>query len=202
MVDTVHEAVTTLAQQSTDPAARGIAALSARLSYAFMCLTLCWGVLTATGWVRSVTGRKALRSGHLTLATLALSFGCLHALGFLYLTVNPFSLAYITVPFMPGTLARHTFGIVGLELMLAIALTTCVQRWTSYRRWLWLHRLAYPAVALTALHAFFGAIANGHLATLWLAGITLLVPPVTLALLRFLPPRTLERIGLVEEQVA
>ena len=67
---------------------------------------------------------------------------------------------------------------------------------------LWLHRLAYPAVALTALHAFFGAVANGHLSVVWLGGITLAVPALTLALLRFLPPRTLERIGLVEEQVA
>ena len=202
MVDALHQAVTTLAQQSTDTAARGVTALSARLSYAFMCLTLSWGVLTATGWVRSVTGRKALRSGHMVLATLTLAFGTLHALTFLYLTVNPFSLAYLSIPFMPGTLARHTFGIAGLELMLAIAFTACVRRWTSYRRWLWLHRLAYPAVALTALHAFFGAVANGHLSVVWLGGITLAVPALTLALLRFLPPRTLERIGLVEEQVA
>jgi sulfoxide reductase heme-binding subunit YedZ len=202
MVDAFHQAVTTLAQQTTDTSARGITALSARLSYAFMCLTLSWGVLTATGWVRSVTGRKALRSGHMVLATLTLAFGTLHALTFLYLTVNPFSFAYLSIPFMPGTLARHTFGIVGLELMLAIAFTACIRRWTSYRRWLWLHRLAYPAVALTALHAFFGAVANGNLSVVWLGGITLAVPALTLALLRFLPPRTLERIGLVEEQVA
>ncbi|WP_039791948.1 MULTISPECIES: ferric reductase-like transmembrane domain-containing protein [Amycolatopsis] len=188
-----------LAQQTADTGLRGVAAFSARLAYAFMCLTLCWGVLTATGWVRNITGRKALRSGHIALATLALAFGAIHALSFLFLTSGAFTVAQLTVP-LTG-LARHSFGIIGIELMLAVALTAGLQRYTAYRRWLWVHRLAYPAVALTALHSFFGAIANGHLALLWLGGITLLVPTVTLAVLRFLPARVLERIGLVEELV-
>lgn len=181
---------------------RSIAQMSARLAYAFMCLTLCWGVLTATGWIRNVTGRKALRGGHLALAVLTLSFGLVHALSFLALSTGAFTLPMLTVPLLPGTMARHTLGIIGLELMLAIAITAGLHRFTSYRRWLWLHRMAYPAVLLTAVHSLFGAIANGNIAILWLGGITLLVPTVTLSVLRFLPVRTLERIGLVEEQVA
>jgi sulfoxide reductase heme-binding subunit YedZ len=167
-----------------------------------MMLTLTWGVLTATGWVRSVTGRKALRSSHMVLATGTLIFGGIHALGFFYLTIQPYSLQYLFLPFLSGQETRHSIGIVGFEVMVAIALTAGLQRFTSYRRWLWLHRCAYPAVALTALHAWFGSIANGHLAVVWLGGITLLVPAVTTSLLRFMPARTLERIGLVEEQVA
>ncbi len=193
------ESLMPLAQQTADTGLRGVAAFSARLAYAFMCLTLCWGVLTATGWVRNITGRKALRSGHIALATLTLAFGAIHALSFLFLTSGAFTVVQLTVPL--NGLARHSFGIIGIELMLAVALTAGLQRYTAYRRWLWVHRLAYPAVALTALHSFFGAIANGHLALLWLGGITLLVPTVTLAVLRFLPARVLERIGLVEELV-
>ncbi|MEC3976045.1 ferric reductase-like transmembrane domain-containing protein [Amycolatopsis sp. H20-H5] len=203
MVEGWSQMVITVAQAvPADVGVRGIAAFSARLAYAFMCLTLCWGVLTATGWVRSITGRKALRSGHLALATLTLAFGIVHAICFLFLATPLFAPVQLVIPLLPGTLARHTFGILGLELMLSIALTAGLQRWTSYRRWLWLHRLAYPAVALTALHSLFGAIANGHLALVWLGGITLLIPTLTLAVLRFLPARTLERIGLVEEVVA
>lgn len=205
MVETWHDATILITQQfqpKTDPAARGLAAFAARASYAAMMLTLTWGVLTATGWVRSVTGRKALRSSHMVLATGTLIFGGIHALGFFYLTIQPYSLQYLFLPFLSGQETRHSMGIVGFEVMLAIALTAGLQRFTSYRRWLWLHRCAYPAVALTALHAWFGAIANGHLATVWLGGITLLIPAVTVSLLRFLPAHTLERIGLVEEQVA
>ncbi|GAB3493300.1 ferric reductase-like transmembrane domain-containing protein [Amycolatopsis cihanbeyliensis] len=190
-----------LAQPAADQGLRYVAAISARLSYAFMCLTLCWGVLTATGWVHRICGRKTMRSGHVALAMLALAFGAIHAIGFLFVTAGTFTVPRLIIPLLPGTLARHTMGILGLELAVAIAVTAGLVRLMSYRRWLWLHRLAYPAFALLVLHSLFGAIANGRLALLWLGGITLLVPTVTLAVLRFLPVRTLERIGLVEEQV-
>lgn len=205
MIESWHDATIVITQQfqpSSEPAARGLAAFAARASYAAMMLTLTWGVLTATGWVRSVTGRKALRSTHVVLATATLIFGGIHALGFFYLTIQPYSLQYLFLPFSSGQETRHLAGIVGLEVMFAIALTAGLQRFTSYRRWLWLHRCAYPAVGLTAVHAWFGAMANDHLAIVWLGGITLLIPAVTVSLLRFLPARALERIGLVEEQVA
>ncbi|WP_255823192.1 ferric reductase-like transmembrane domain-containing protein [Amycolatopsis sp. GM8] len=190
-----------MAQQSSDTGLRSVAQMSARISYVFMCLTLCWGVLTATGWVRNLTGRKALRGGHMVMATLTLAFGVVHAASFYFLSVGAFSIARLTVPFLPSGLARHAFGIIGLELMIAIAITAGMHRFIAYRRWLWLHRLAYLAIPLLAVHSFFGAIANGHLAVLWLGGITLLVPVVTLSVLRFLPSRALERIGLVEELI-
>lgn len=190
-----------LAQQATDAGLRSVAQISARIAYVFMCLTLCWGVLTATGWVRGITGRKALRGGHVVLATLTLAFGIVHAAVFYFLSVGAFSIARLTVPMLPGSLARHSLGIIGLELMLAIALTAGMHRFITYRRWLWLHRLAYLAIPLLAIHSLFGAIANGHLSVLWLAGITLLVPTITLSVLRFLPARALERMGLVEELI-
>lgn len=204
MLTTVSDAWVSALQpvaQSADTGLRNAAQLSARIAYVFMCLTLCWGVLTATGWVRNITGRKALRGAHMVMATLTLAFGVVHAAAFYFVSVGAFSVARLVVPLMPGTLARHSLGIIGLELMLAIALTAGMHRFIAYRRWLWLHRLAYLAIPLLAIHSFFGAIANGHLAVLWLAGITLLVPTITLSILRFLPSRALERIGLVEELV-
>lgn len=190
-----------MAQSSTDTGLRSVAQLSGRIAYVFMCLTLCWGVLTATGWVRNLTGRKALRGGHMVMATLTLAFGVVHAASFYFLSMGAFSVARLTVPLLPGTLARHSFAIIGLELMIAIALTAGLHRFIAFRRWLWLHRLAYLAIPLLAIHSFFGAIANGHLSMLWLGGITLLVPTITLSILRFLPSRALERLGLVEELV-
>jgi sulfoxide reductase heme-binding subunit YedZ len=190
-----------LAQANTDDGLRTVAQLTARLAYVFMCLTLCWGVLTATGWVRNVTGRKALRSSHTALAMLTLAFGVVHAAGFYFLSNGALTLVYLMVPLAPGSLLRHTLGVVGLELMIAIAVTAGLHRFTSYRRWLWLHRLAYVAIPLLAIHSLFGAIANGNLQVLWLGGITILVPTLFLALLRFAPTRLLERIGLVEELV-
>jgi sulfoxide reductase heme-binding subunit YedZ len=186
---------------AADAGLRSVAQISARIAYVFMCLTLCWGVLTATGWVRNVTGRKALRGSHVIMATITLAFGIVHAAAFYFLSVGAFSIGRLTIPFLPSGLARHSLGIIGLELMLAIALTASTHRFIAYRRWIWLHRTAYLAIPLLAIHSFFGAIANGHLALLWLAGITLLVPTLMMSVLRFMPSRVLERIGLVEELV-
>ena len=178
-----------------DIGVREVAALSARASYVFMCLTLCWGVLTATGWIRRLTGHQAIRSAHMILAIFTLATGITHAIVFLLLREQGLDAFGITVPFS-GKL-RHTLGILGLEIMVAITITTGLRRFIRYRNWLRFHQLAYIAVAMVAVHSWVGAIANGHLALLWLAGITVLTPAVTLTALRFLPPKLLIRTGLL-----
>ena len=50
-----------------------------------MCLTLCWGIFTATGWVRRLTGHQAIRSSHMVLATFTVATGFAHAIVFLLL---------------------------------------------------------------------------------------------------------------------
>ncbi|GAA3856902.1 ferredoxin [Saccharothrix violaceirubra] len=183
-----------------DAGVRHVAQLSARTAYVFTCATLSWGVLIATGWANRIAGRHGLRNSHMVLATLALAFGCLHAVAFTLLRVDPFGLARIAVPLADGGQARHAPGIVGLELMLAIACTAGLRKRIHYRRWLRLHQLAYPAVALTVVHSWLGAAANGTVAVLWLAGLTVLVPTVTVAAARFLPPHVLVRLGMLEPE--
>ncbi|WP_199440035.1 ferric reductase-like transmembrane domain-containing protein [Umezawaea beigongshangensis] len=182
-----------------DAGVKKMAQLSARLAYAMMCLTLCWGVLIATGWAQRLTGRQELRNGHMVLATAALAFGSLHAVAFTLLqTAAKFSFAKLVLPFLFGGFFRHGLGIVGLELMFAIAITAGLRRKVLYRRWLRFHQLAYAAVTLTVVHSWLGAVANGNLAVLWLAGLTILIPTATIAAARFAPPETLARLGLVE----
>jgi methionine sulfoxide reductase heme-binding subunit len=82
--------------------------------------------------------------------------------------------------------------------MLAASIAVGLKRWTTYYRWLWIHRLAYPAFALGVLHAFFQALARGTLSAVALGGLTLLVPAVTVITLRVLPPKALEAAGLAE----
>ncbi len=129
---------------------REVAALSARLSYVFMCLTLCWGVFTYTGWIRRLTGHQAIRSGHMILATFTIATGFTHAIVFLLLREQGLDLFGITVPF--GGQLRHTMGILGLELMTAILISTGLRRFIQYRKWLRFHQLVLtPAVTLTIL---------------------------------------------------
>lgn len=178
-----------------DIGVREVAALSARVSYVFMCLTLCWGVLTATGWIKRLTGHQAIRSAHMILATFTLATGITHAIVFLLLREQGLDIFGIVVPFSGRF--RHALGILGLEIMIAITITTGMRRFIRYRNWLRFHQFAYLAVGLVVVHSWFGAIANGHLALLWLGGITVLTPAVTLTALRFLPPKLLIRAGLL-----
>jgi sulfoxide reductase heme-binding subunit YedZ len=172
--------------------------LTARLAYAMMCLSLTWGALTSMGWVNRVTGRQALRSSHMVFATLTIGFAAVHGISFLMLASGPFTLFQVVVPFQSGAL-RNTLGTLALEGLVVAAVGISLRRWMTYYRWLWLHRLAYPAFALGVLHALLESMADGNLDTLWVGGITLLVPAVTIALLRFLPARALATTGLIED---
>ncbi|HEU5471617.1 MAG TPA: ferredoxin [Actinophytocola sp.] len=165
------------------------------MSYVLMCLTLCWGIFTATGWIRRLTGYQSVRSFHMVLAIFTLSTGMTHAGIFLLLREQGLDLFSITVPF--SGLFRHALGIFGLELMIGITVAVALKRFIAYRKWLRFHQLAYLAVAMIVVHSWFGAVANGHLAVLWLGGVTVLVPAVTLTVLRVLPPRWLIKAGLL-----
>lgn len=178
-----------------DIGVREVAALSARAAYVLMCFTLCWGIFTATGWIRRLTGHQAIRSGHMILATFTVAAGVTHAIVFLLLREQGLNAAGILIPF--GGRFRHGLGILGLELMIAIIFATGLKNFVNYRRWLRFHQLAYPAVALVVVHSWYGAIANGHLAVTWLAGVTALTPAITLTALRLTPPSILIKAGLL-----
>lgn len=169
--------------------------LSARLAYALMCLTLTWGVLVSTGWFDRLTGRQAMRTSHQVFATLTLAFAFVHGVAFLVLD-SSLPLGRIIIPFT-GPL-RDTFGTLAFEGMLAASIAVGLRKWTNYWRWLWIHRLAYPAFVLGVLHAFFQALARGTLSAVYLGGLTLLVPAVAVILLRIVPPKALEAAGLAE----
>ncbi|MDT7628219.1 MAG: methionine sulfoxide reductase heme-binding subunit [Pseudonocardiales bacterium] len=182
-----------------DAGVHQVAALSAHLAFVFLCVGLCWGVFTSTGWLHRLTGRQATRSSHLVLVTLAMAFAAIHALAFLFMTDSAFTVASLTIPLHTGKLGEAA-GVVAFELMMAIVITTALQRLLNHRRWLWLHRMAYPALGLSVLHSFVGAVIDGHLAELWLAGSAFLVPTLMLTALRFVPPKVLTGIGLVRAE--
>lgn len=176
-----------------------LGAVAGRLAYALMCLSLLWGVLTTTGWANRLTGRQALRSGHMMLSTLTLAFAFVHGLSLLFLRADVYAVWEVFVPFNGGVRLRHTLGIIAFEGMLAASLVVAARRWLSYRQWQGLHRLSYVAFGCGVVHAFFGAYNNGTLSSLWLIGITILVPTVTVALLRFVPSKALTSTGLFDD---
>ncbi|MBW4718104.1 4Fe-4S domain-containing protein [Saccharothrix obliqua] len=184
-----------------DNGVREIAALSARLAYLLMCLTLCWGVLTATGWVRRVTGHQALRGGHMVLAAFTLGAAGMHASALLFLDERVVTGFQVVVPFMNGEF-RHALGIIAFDLMVAIAITAGLHRFFRYRNWLRFHQLAYAAIALGVAHSWLGAWANSDVDRWWIAGLTAAAPALVLAAMRAAPPVLLIRLGLVDGETA
>lgn len=185
-----------------DGGARAVAALAGKLTYVMMMLTLCWGVLTATGWIRRITGHQALRSGHIMLASASLSFGIVHALTFQLLDNQVLTLLQTVVPFFAGGEVRWGLGVLGLDLMIAVWLTASMHGLFRYRNWLRFHQVAYVAVLVAAAHAWLGALANSDFQAVWLGAITIAAPAVTLASLRFLPPQVFVSVGLLDGQSA
>ncbi|RJQ77827.1 ferredoxin [Pseudonocardiaceae bacterium YIM PH 21723] len=161
---------------------------------------MAWGIFTATGWVTRMTGREAIRSTHMVFATMTLAFGLVHAVCFPLLTDLVFGFDKVFIPFWDG-ITRHAVGIIGFELMLAAAFTTGARNLFKYRTWLRIHQGTYIAFVFLVIHSFFGAAANGTLNVVWLGGITLFIPAGLLCGLRFLPPSTLVRAGLVAPEV-
>jgi ferredoxin/DMSO/TMAO reductase YedYZ heme-binding membrane subunit len=188
-----------LAVSEHDAGVWEVATLSGRMAYVAMCLAACWGVLTATGWIHRITGRAALRTTHLVLAAFAMAMAVSHALAFLLLHNDSLAGYQLVVPFVGGGTLPHALGVVGLELMLAASVTAALQSRMFHRNWLRLHRLAYVGVWFGAMHAWLGAASAGHVAVVWLGGITVLMPAVTLTVLRFLPTYALVRMGIVED---
>ncbi|HWD03543.1 MAG TPA: hypothetical protein VG674_13935 [Amycolatopsis sp.] len=193
----VVKALASAGESPHDAGVHEVAALSARAAFVFLCLGLCWGVFTSTGWLHRLTGRQATRSSHLVLVTLALAFATLHALAFVFMDGNPLGPLELTVPLYAGG-PSQALGVVSVELMLAVVASTMVRRLLSQYRWLWLHRLGYPAVALGVVHSFTGAFVDGHLAALWVFGLALAVPTALVATVRFVPARVLTTAGLLE----
>ncbi|MFC3451802.1 ferredoxin [Amycolatopsis speibonae] len=181
-----------------DGGVRDIATLSARFAYVTMCLTLVWGVLSATGWIRRVTGHEALRGGHVVLAVFSLATGVVHGLSYLFLDDDSFGPLALLIPFAGGGFARHAAGVAGLELFVAVAVTAALGRGAIGHGRKRFHQLGYLSVGLLAIHSWLGAAANGNLATVWLGGITVLTPAAVLTVLRVLPPRVLVRLGLLD----
>ena len=182
-----------------DAGVLALGAVSGRLAYALMCLSLTWGVLVSAGWANRLTGRQALRSGHIVLSSLAMGFIFSHMISFLFLRAELYSFFNVFFPFNGGVPLRVTMGILAFEGMVAGSIAVGVRRWLSYRQWLGFHRLTYVAFGLGVVHAFFGAYNSGTLSGMWLLGITFLVPALTVAALRFMPARTLTSSGLFDE---
>jgi predicted ferric reductase len=123
------------------------------LTYGLMALTLCFGMLTTTGWARHTVKRQTLYGTHMMLAIMTLTLGVLHGVAFTFQQTEQFSYLTAFVPFLGGGSAEVALGTLALELGIAVGVSIWAQRRLGYRRWHLLHYGAYAAFGLALTHA-------------------------------------------------
>ncbi|MCC9311578.1 ferric reductase-like transmembrane domain-containing protein [Kitasatospora sp. RB6PN24] len=184
-----------------DQGVRHIATLAGYFSYGLMALAVCFGVLTTTGWAKRSVKRQTLYGGHMMLAVICLSFGCIHALAYVFQTGVHFTYVNMAVPFVAGGQSDVAWGIIGLELGLAVAVSIWVQKLLGYRRWHIVHYLAYPSFGLSLLHV---VTASAEVQALGLMGMFvcgIAGAPILLFILRLLPATTAVAARIAPQEV-
>lgn len=130
-----------------------VAATVGFLSFFLLWLTVMWGLFLRNGWALTWIRHSSLLATHTTVALLGLCLGAVHAGAQLVKVGNLFELVHILVPF---TFWRDPIGIgvgvIGLETMVAVALSIMIQRVLGYSRWRALHSLTYVAFTLIVAH--------------------------------------------------
>ena len=135
------------------------------LAYALLTTSVVLGLLLSgkarlAGWPRF-----ALEDVHRFVGLLAGTFMLIHVGALLFDSYLPFSLTSLlipgTAPYRPASVA---FGVVGAELLAALALTNRYRKMLSYRFWRRAHYLNF-AVWLLAL--FHGIAAGTDRGTTW-----------------------------------
>jgi sulfoxide reductase heme-binding subunit YedZ len=109
--------------------------------------------------------RFALEDVHRFAGLLAGTFVALHVLVLLVDGFMPFSLADIVVPGASGFRPLGTaLGVVGAELMVALALTNRYRKRLPHRLWRRAHYLNFAVWSLALVH---GIVAGSDSGTLW-----------------------------------
>ena len=185
-----------------DAALRKDASLAGYLSYGLMAMTVVWGVFLATGWAKRIAGHTAVYSGHMTLALTSMTFGVMHALGYVLQTQTHFSVAQTFVPFAGGGEIEVALGVVGLELMIGASVAVALTHKLNYRRFRKVHiGGTYVGAALSWVHVL---ATSKEAKTLGLFGLTLAaiaLVPIVMGLLRLLPASRADRARLALQPV-
>ena len=129
-----------------------VAATVGFLSFFLLWLAVLGGLVLRNGWALTWVRHSTLHGIHTTLALIGLTLAAVHT-GAQLAKPGLFRVIDLLVPF---TFWRDPIGVgvgvIGLEIMVAVALSIIVQRFLGYSRWRALHTLTYVAFTLVVAH--------------------------------------------------
>lgn len=130
-----------------------IAATNGFISLFLLWLAVVWGLILRNGWALTRVRHATLLAVHTTVALLGLTLGVVHAVAQLAVPATYLTLTDVVVPF---TYFKDPIGVgvgvLGLEIMIAAALSVIIQRVLGYSRWRALHALTYVAFTAVVAH--------------------------------------------------
>lgn len=123
-------------------------------SYAALAIALVTGIALRTAVLDWLGSNRLVRSLHEYTIVLWIPLAVIHVGSLLLDHTARIGLLDVFVPFHStyGTLAIG-LGALSLDLLLLVSVTSYLKRRLRKDVWLWIHRLAYGAFALTFLHA-------------------------------------------------
>lgn len=123
-------------------------------SYAALAIALITGIALRTAVLDWLSSNRALRSLHEYTTVLWIPLAVLHLVSLVLDKTARIGLLDLVVPFHSsyGTLAIG-LGALSVDILLVVTVTSLLKRYIRKDLWLWLHRTAYAAFALTFLHA-------------------------------------------------
>jgi DMSO/TMAO reductase YedYZ heme-binding membrane subunit len=123
-------------------------------SYAALAVALITGIALRSAVLDWMGSNRALRALHEYTTVLWIPLAAIHLLSLLLDKTARIGLLDLVVPFHSsyGTLAIG-LGALSVDILLVVTVTAFFKRRMNKSVWLWLHRLAYAAFALTFLHA-------------------------------------------------
>jgi DMSO/TMAO reductase YedYZ heme-binding membrane subunit/ferredoxin len=149
----------------------GVHLVAATVGFIALCLlwlaVLC-GIALRNGWTGNRVRHATVQSVHRGVSMLGLTLGAVHAFAQLAAPGGGVRLVDEFVPFAnDADPVGIGFGVVGLEVLTALALSVFAQRRMGYGRWRALHMFAYAAFMLVVAHVL---ISGSDVGSPWVSG--------------------------------
>ena len=117
-------------------------------------ITVVLGVISSSRVRSEQWPRFALAQLNRNLALLAVTFGAVHVVSAVVDTFVPITLGDAFIPFQSAYKPLWiAVGAIGVDLMLAVLITSAVRRRIGYRSWRSIHMLSYGVWAAAMVHA-------------------------------------------------
>lgn len=145
-----------------------IAATVGFTSFGLLWLAVLGGVALRNGWGLTRLRQPTAYALHQGIALVGLTLGLVHGLAQLAVPGGTITVVEVLVPFVDGHDPIGTgAGVLGLELVLAGAISIVVQRRLGFSRWRAVHMATYAGFMLISAHVL---VSGSDIASMWVWG--------------------------------